>query len=246
MTLRAFLKAMVVRAPGLRALHAEYAKRKIWRAFPGSAAYWQQRYSLGGNSGSGSYGALAEFKAATINRFVKQHGIGTVIEFGCGDGNQLKTSEYPSYIGLDVAREAIRLCKSRFADDETKSFFLYDPECFVDRGRLFSADASMSLDVIFHLVEEDVFERYMAHLFQCAKRFVIIYSSNERVMKDSPHERHRNFSDHVEKHFPEWRLSEKVKNPFPLSAYPPPLGSLADFYFYERITRPTRCQEGTA
>jgi hypothetical protein len=54
-------------------------------------------------------------------------------------------------------------------------------------------------------------------------------------LTNSPHERHRNFSEYVEEHFAEWRLVERVENPFPLSKYPPPLGSLADFYFFERI-----------
>ena len=226
MTSQSFLKILLERTPGVRGLRALYAKRRTWCAWPGSAEYWQRRYRGGGNSGSGSYGALAEFKAATINRYVRQHGIASVIEFGCGDGNQLRQAEYPSYIGLDVAREAIRLCNGQFAADRTKSFFLYDPECFVDHAQVFCAEAAMSLDVIFHLVEDRVFEQYMAHLFQCAKHFVIIYSSNRHRLTNSPHERHRNFSEYVEEHFAEWRLVERVENPFPLSKYPPPLVSL--------------------
>ena len=240
MTFQSFLNALAARTPGVRWLRAWYAKRQTWRTWPGAAEYWQRRYRSGGNSGSGSYGALAEFKAETLNRFVRQHGVASVIEFGCGDGNQLRQAEYPSYIGLDVAREAIRLCKSQFAADPTKSFFLYDPECFVDHAQLFWAEAAVSLDVIFHLVEDRVFEQYMAHLFQCAKHFVIIYSSNRDILTNSPHERHRNFGDYVEQHFADWRLVERVENPFPLSKYPPPLGSLADFYFYERIADRTR------
>ena len=246
MAFRPVLKVIAAQIPGMRNLRDWYARRRTWRTFPGSAEYWQRRYRSGGNSGSGSYGALAEFKAATINRFIRQHGVASVIEFGCGDGNQLKQAEYPSYIGLDVAREAIRFCRGQFAADMNKSFFLYDPECFVDHAQLFCADATMSLDVIFHLVEDNVFEQYMAHLFQCAKHFVIIYSSNRHILTNSPHERHRNFSDYVEEQFSEWRLIEKVENPFPLSRYPPPLGSLADFYFYERIVGRRRCLRNLA
>ena len=235
MALRSFLNVLAARVPGLRGLRAWYLQRRTWRTFPGSAEYWQRRYSRGGNSGSGSYGALAEFKVLTINRFIQQHQIASVVEFGCGDGNQLRQAEYPVYIGLDVAREAIGLCKKQYAGDRSKSFFLYDPGCFVDHAQRFRMDAAMSLDVIFHLVEDAVFEQYMAHLFQCAARFVIIYSSNEDIVTKSPHERHRHFSAYVEQRFPEWRLSETVANPYPLSKYPPPLGSLANFFFYERI-----------
>ena len=34
--------------------------------------YWDQRYKKGGNSGAGSYGRLAEFKAEIINKFIKE------------------------------------------------------------------------------------------------------------------------------------------------------------------------------
>lgn len=230
------LKAIVRRIPGMRAVRNWHLKRRAWRTFPGSTEYWQRRYQEGGDSGSGSSGTLAEFKASVVNRFVKEHAIMSVIEFGCGDGRQLKLAEYPDYIGLDAARKAILLCRDKFKDDKTKSFFLYDPECFVDRAHCFRADLGISLDVIFHLVEDAVFERYMAHLFQCATRFVIIYSSDRDIVMTSPHERHRHFSDYVDHYIPGWQLLEKVENPFPLFKYPPPFGSLADFYVYKRVT----------
>ena len=53
----------------------------------GSEAYWKRRYEVGGNSGSGSYGQFAEFKADVLNSVVAEHTVGSVIEFGCGYGN---------------------------------------------------------------------------------------------------------------------------------------------------------------
>ena len=46
-------------------------------------------YASGGSSGPGSYGRLAAGKADFLNRFVEDHQIKTVLEIGCGDGNQL-------------------------------------------------------------------------------------------------------------------------------------------------------------
>src|SRR5688572_13218080 len=100
--------------------------------FPGSSPYWNKRYEGGGTSGAGSYGRLASFKADFLNNFVQEHDVGSVIEFGCGDGAQLGLAAYPKYIGLDVSPTAIKLCVSRFAGDSTKSFFLYDGQCFAD------------------------------------------------------------------------------------------------------------------
>ena len=74
------------------------ALRKVF--FPGSQEYWEARYAGDETSGAGSFGKWAEFKAQGVNSFVKSRGIRTVIEFGCGDGNQLSIAEYPAYIGL--------------------------------------------------------------------------------------------------------------------------------------------------
>ena len=61
--------------------------RQFW--FSNSVEWWERRYSSGGTSGEGSYGRLAEFKAEIVNKFVKENGIDSVVEFGCGDGKQL-------------------------------------------------------------------------------------------------------------------------------------------------------------
>jgi hypothetical protein len=61
--------------------------------FRDSQSYWEDRYVSGGTSGPGSYDAQAEYKADFLNRFVRENAIGSVIEFGCGDGNQLGLAE---------------------------------------------------------------------------------------------------------------------------------------------------------
>ncbi len=78
-----------------------------------------------------------------MNSFVIEHDICSVIEFGCGDGNQLSLANYHAYIGLDVSKAAIKLCKERFQHDETKSFNLYDPQYFVDKYLVFRADLAL-------------------------------------------------------------------------------------------------------
>lgn len=87
-----------------------------------SADYWECRYEDGDTSGAGSYGRLAEFKAEVLNKFVKQHNIARVVEWGCGDGNQLSLAQYPRYIGFDVAHKSVEICRNKFKDDRSKSF----------------------------------------------------------------------------------------------------------------------------
>lgn len=199
--------------------------------FPGSKDYWEERYATGGSSGRGSYGNLAAYKAEVLNDFVETHRIASVIEFGCGDGNQLTLARYPKYVGLDVSRTAIAINMERFKHDASKSFFLYDPLCFCDRARRITADLSMSLDVLYHLIEQDVFETHLAHLFNAAERFVIIYSSNFNETTFNSHVRNRLFTAHVEKNFHDWTLIEHVPNKYPFSEFPEE-GTHADFFIY--------------
>src|SRR2546430_9246523 len=151
------IKDLIRPIPGVRRMSI-YRQRVLFRT---SADFWERNYARGDTSGPGSYGAAAEGKAQFLNQFVAANNVTSVIEFGCGDGNQLSLARYPRYIGLDVSRQAIDLCERRFADDKTKSFFLYDGRYFHDHGRVLSADAALSLDVIYHLVEDDVFDTYI-------------------------------------------------------------------------------------
>jgi SAM-dependent methyltransferase len=198
------------------------------RHFPGSEAYWKQRYSAGRNSGDGSYQKLAEFKAQTLHDLVQKERITSVVEFGCGDGNQLKLSKYPTYFGTDVSQSAIERCRLEFAQDETKSFFLLGE-------RKFEADLGLSLDVIYHLVEDETYDAHLSSLFSSANRFVAIYSSNTNAQAklQGAHIRHRKFSDDVQQKYPQWKQVQFIANEFPYAG-DDRTGSFADFYFYKR------------
>lgn len=200
-------------------------------AFRGSARFWEQNYARGDTSGAGSYGLAARSKADFLNAFVSQHAVRSVVEFGCGDGNQLSLAEYPRYVGLDVSRTALGLCRERFAADSAKSFFLYDGTCFADRGGVFAADLALSLDVVYHLIENQVFETYMTHLFTAGQRFVVVYSTNAEFVGTAPHVRHRVFTTWVEDNCPEWELAEITRGPNT------ELAERADFFAYRRVGR---------
>jgi SAM-dependent methyltransferase len=217
------VKNLIRPLPGVRQL--SLLRQRL--DFNGSAAYWEQTYARGGTSGPGSYGVLARGKADFLNRFVRSRDIQSVTEFGCGDGNQLSLAAYPRYVGLDVSRSAIKLCMDRFAEDPDKSFFLYDSSCFVDHAGLFRADLALSLDVVYHLIEDSIFEAYMTHMFDAAHRYVVVYTTNGDIRDDAPHVRHRRFSSWVESNRPQWCLTDVAEGP---SSGP----RRADFYVYQR------------
>lgn len=225
------LKRAVKKTPVIRDL-ARMAMR--WAASRGSrvfnsAEYWESRYREGRNSGAGSYNRLAVFKADVLNRFVADNGIRSVIEFGCGDGSQLLLAKYPTYTGVDVSATVIEATKQAFADDPTKSFIRVN-----EVGPRNCADLSLSLDVVYHLVEDEVFDRYMRQLFECARRFVIVYSSNDTRQSDSVHVRHRRFTDWIEENRPDFQQVAFVKNAYPEDIRDIDNTSFADFYFFAR------------
>jgi SAM-dependent methyltransferase len=217
MNLRETIKHLPIVGPN--ALQVWRRARQLRLTRFSSADYWDARYASGGNSGTGSYGHLAEFKAAVLNDFVVQHQIGSVIEFGCGDGHQLSLAKYPQYLGIDVSPAAIKRCQELFQHDKSKRFVVSDcSQVPAER-----ADLALSLDVIYHLVEDDVYEQYMHSLFDAANRFVIIYSDDEEYPDEALHVRHRRFTDWVGFNRLDWRMVEHIPNN---------LGSWADFWIY--------------
>jgi mRNA (guanine-N(7))-methyltransferase domain len=193
----------------------------INNSFKGSATYWEERYRKNGNSGKGSYGENAVYKAGFINALVAQNNIQKVIEMGCGDGNQLKQFRFLSYIGLDISPTAIKKCKELFNADSNKTFYVSDEK--TNTG--YSAELALSLDVIYHLVEDEIFETYMRCLFLSSTRFVIIYAWDEESPQNL-HVRHRKFTKWIDNNLADWQLIQIIPNE---NAY-----TACDFYIYEK------------
>ena len=222
-----FVKRIPIIGPIVQRLYRRLTSHAM--PFSGSEKYWAERYDSGGKSGAGSYGRLAEFKAEVLNDFVSKEKVKTIIEYGCGDGNQLALAVYPSYLGFDVSPKAVALCSDMFSDDATKTFRLLNQY----QGE--KAELTLSLDVIYHLIEDGVFSEYMHRLFDSADRFVIVYSSNTagKTEGQAPHVKHRKFSEWVETMKPEWRLRGHIPNRYPFTG-DNAAGSFADFFIYER------------
>ncbi len=221
--MRETIKKIPVIGPFVRKI---YRTVKPVKPFSNSTFYWEDRYESGGSSGPGSYNKLARFKSEIINDFIKEHNIQSVIDHGCGDGRQLKLAKYKSYIGLDVSSKAVSLCRKKFRKDGSKVFKTYDE--YNDE----TAELALSLDVIFHLVEEDVYNSYMKILFNSSERFVIIYSSN-KDSEQNRHEKHRKFTTYVEKNFLDWELIQHVPNKYPYTG-DISKSSSSDFFIYKK------------
>lgn len=192
-----------------------------------SARYWEQRYQAGGTSGAGSRGALAARKADFINAFVSANAIADVLEFGCGDGHVLSLLRMPAYTGTDASPAALARCAARFPHHRFVPLSALPPALCADLG--------LSIDVIFHLTEDTIFMQHLHDLFNRARRFVLIHSSNFDSDWPVPHVRHRRFSDCIASGQPDWRLMAHVPARDPYDPSRPDHTSFADFFVYGRL-----------
>lgn len=221
---------MPVIGPAVRKLYWRISGRKPV-TFERSDQYWEDRYRAGGTSGSGSYGRLAEFKADFLNRFIEENGIRSVVEFGCGDGAQLELANYKSYVGFDVSPRAVKMCQEKFSHRDHYQFHLVGSDFYEN---LETADLALSLDVIYHLIEDEIYQDYMTKIFHSSDQFVIIYAYNFDKVYHSKHERGRNFTSWIESNAPGWELIERKKNRYPYDPTDPNNTSQSDFFVYAR------------
>lgn len=194
--------------------------------FPGSSRYWDLRYRMGGDSGAGSYGAEADYKTTFLTRCFAENRVESVIDFGCGDGNQLRRLSMPRYCGYDVSSAAVERCRAAYADDMSKEFHT------LDRYGGTMADATLSLDVLYHLVEQRIFDAYLDRLFNASRRVVVIYAvdhEEERRVRGR-HVRHRRFTPLITERFPAFRLIDAPPRPAHL---PNASGRAASFFVFK-------------
>lgn len=209
-------------------------KRKI--LFPGSTAFWEKNYKKGGTSGYGSYGKKGKTKAKFINKFLKDHPeIQKVIEFGCGDGNQISLINYPEFWGIDVSKTAVNMCNLKFAMNKDYHFRRLDSidfNKFLRQGSFGATilhnyfDLSISLDVLGHLVEEDIWKAYIDNLRRCTTKYILIHGKSENDYRlDTPHCISRDFVSYIEKNT-FFKLVKYTPNPVD--------GEGAGFYIFKK------------
>lgn len=97
-----------------------------------------------------------------------------------------------------------------------------------------TAELTLSLDVIYHLIEDQTFIDYMNTLFKASNKFVIIYSSNTDKNKlSAPHVKHRKFTDWVEKNQTSFKLIEYIPNKYPFDGNGEK-PSFSNFFIYKK------------
>jgi hypothetical protein len=190
-----------------------------------SKEYWENRYKIGQTSGNGSYGFLAEYKSGFINNYISENNITSLLEYGCGDGNQLSYINCQKIIGVDVSQTAIDKCKSLITDGE---FICLSNSEFPNN----KTDLLLSLDVIYHLIEDDVYEEYINNIINHGSEHVIIYSVNfDGGEEFAKHVKPRKFTEHpmLTK---KYELTDMIKNKYPSMNHNK--GSFSDWFIFRK------------
>lgn len=228
-----WLKRIPILGPTLVRVNRLIFGKKNKLKFESSAQYWNDRYCSGGTSGAGSYGRLSKFKANFLNNFVRDKGIESVVEYGCGDGAQLALAIYPEYVGFDVSPVALEICRKKFQSSTPDKYEFFHTNTIIEKEGDF--DLAISLDVIYHLVEDDAFDCYMKRLFNSSRKYVVIYLYNFEKNYESPHERGREFLKWCHDYAPNWKLMDIVKNPYSYNKDDPNNTSQSDFFIFQKI-----------
>lgn len=180
--------------------------------------FWDQRYRRGRSSGAGSEGQAAVRKARVINDLIRAESIESVVDWGVGDGTVLSmlTPEV-QYTGVDISEFVVARLKRTWQHDARRSFRLLNEVGVVQ------ADLALSLDVIFHCIDDFDYDMHLRRVFSSAQRFVLIHSTDHDGGRTAKHVRWRHFTPDVERIAPGWELKSE-----------PDDRQVTDFYLYRR------------
>lgn len=172
-----------------------------------NADYWNRRYREGRDSGEGSRGENAIRKAEYVNQVIARNDIRSVIDWGCGDGQVLQhiTTDI-RYVGVDVAPSVL----DKVSQEHPERFFILDRQ-ESDAINWLKADMSLSMDVMFHLVNDRDYLDYLNYLFNSARKLVLIYSTNYNGGRTARHVLRREFTPDVRERYPNWELIQETE-----------------------------------
>lgn len=194
-----------------------------------TAKYWNERYKSGLGAGAGSRGRLYEFKLKTVQQFVDDLKVGSVLDLGCGDGSQLMSLNVKSYLGYDISDVAID--SASILATEARVYSKMTERAAARRS---IADMAISLDVLLHL-DEAAAKSHIKLLFHLAKRYVLIYAPNRtgEGIRLAGHMHFWEFVPHIKE---EYGLDPGVvvKNDYPVTGGNPTGNtSYCDFYLFD-------------
>jgi FkbM family methyltransferase len=137
-----------------------------------NASFWDFRYSLAPDLGSGlgSRGAHLAYKRALLARSVRA--TDTVLDVGCGDLEVSRSIELAAFTGVDVSAEALAIARAKRPDWSFHRGALHDLP-------LGEHDVVVCFDVLIHQRQEAAYRALVARLLQFAGRTAIVSGYNQ-------------------------------------------------------------------
>jgi len=131
--------------------------------------YWEDRYRKGGTSGEGSIGEYRKWKWEIIDKYAKS--INDVIDVGCGDLSFWEGRNFPNhYTGIDISQTIIE--RNRKARPNL-TFLCSSAEDYLNIG---TARIVFCLDVLFHIMEDSVYEKVLSNLTRYSSDWIFIFT----------------------------------------------------------------------
>ena len=182
-----------------------------------SRDYWEKRYLAGGSSGLGSVGEHYAFKRDYLLRIIERYAIKSIVDYGCGDGFQIEpvilkerqgqtAPRVQAYYGLDVSPTTIDNCRKHYA-----RFARFRFDVLAD-FKPASFDLSVSMDVLYHIIDYDEYVQYLNLIFSHSP-LTAIYANLEDSIPRSPHILSRDNLKEINQLDFELELLDVKKNP---------------------------------
>ena len=89
---------------------------------------------------------------------------------------------------------------------------------------------TMSLDVLYHLVDYNIWTTYLDNLFITSSNIVVIFASDIDVSPTARHVLFRRFTPYIEKHYKCWSIEPRISEPSSVVSS----RTTAQFYIYRR------------
>jgi SAM-dependent methyltransferase len=136
-----------------------------------SDAFWDKRYSSDAalGSGVGSKGLWKERKLDLLSKVCRRHRVRSVLDLGCGDLQVLQ--DWPElsgvrYVGIDFNQRLVEQNRARFPNCEFIRADLHE----IPDLNLESPDLVICFDVLFHIQDDNTYDRLCDFIFNCGAR----------------------------------------------------------------------------
>lgn len=130
--------------------------------------YWETRYAKGDSSGEGSVGPNRAWKWAIIEKYVSS--LDDVVDIGCGDLRFWEGRDCHKYFGLDLSATVIQ------RNRESRPKWRFEVGHAEYRIPNLRARIVLCLDMLFHIMDDEVFVNVLENLCRYSKEWIFTYT----------------------------------------------------------------------